>query len=293
MLLVNPLLFIKTAQENNAAIPAFNIHNLETAQAVIEGASEERSPVMIATTPGTLKHAGVSCIANTVKAIAENADIPVALHLDHCSSYDIIVQAIRNGYTSVMIDAAELPYDENVALVKDVVRTAHAVDVAVEAELGRIGGTEDELTVDEKDATLTVPKEAKNFVDATGVDTLAIAIGTAHGMYKGDPKLDFNRLSEIKELVDIPLVLHGASGVPDNSVIEAVERGISKINIATELKIPMAKAIQNCFANNPEENDPRKYLGDGREAVKKVVREKIRLCGSVNLVDKLGAYTCF
>ncbi|GAB6138765.1 class II fructose-1,6-bisphosphate aldolase [Halanaerobaculum tunisiense] len=293
MSLVNPLSFIRKAQENGVAIPAFNIHNMETVQGVIAGAEEEKSPVMIATTPGTLRHAGVSCIANIVKTVAEKANIPVALHLDHCSSYEIIVKAIRNGYTSVMIDAAELPYGENVALVKDVVKVARAAGVTVEAELGRIGGTEDDVTVAEREATLTVPKEAKDFVDATGVDTLAVAIGTAHGVYKGEPKLDFDRLSAIEELVDLPLVLHGASGVPSDSVQEAIKRGICKVNVATELKIPMAEAVQNCFADNPQENDPRKYLGVGREAVKKAVQKKIRMCGSNGLVNKLDEYICY
>ncbi|MTI62009.1 MAG: ketose-bisphosphate aldolase [Firmicutes bacterium] len=293
MSLVNPLYLIKQAQKKGIAIPAFNIHNMETVQGVIEAAVEEKSPVMIATTPGTLRHAGVSCIANIVKTIATEVNIPVALHLDHCSSYGVIVQALRNGYTSVMIDAAELPYEGNVSLVKEVVKMAHAVGVAVEAEIGRIGGTEDDLSVDEREASLTIPAEAKDFMEATGIDTLAIAIGTAHGMYQGEPKLDFNRLSAIKELVEIPLVLHGASGVSDDSVREAIKRGISKVNIATELKIPLARSIQKYFTDNPEGNDPRKYLGLGREAVKKVVKEKIRLCGSNNLSAILEEYKCY
>lgn len=288
MSLVNPLKYIKAAEKFKKAIPAFNIHNLETAQAVVEAAAEENSPVMIATTPGTLRHAGVNCIAEIIKALSETYDIPIALHLDHCNSYEVIIQALRNGYTSVMIDAAELPYEENVKLVKSVVKTAHAVDVAVEAELGRIGGTEDDLTVDEREATLTIPSEAKNFAEETGIDSLAVAIGTAHGVYKGEPKLDFERLAEINKIVDIPLVLHGASGVPGTSVKKSIERGITKVNIATELKIPMAAAIQKYFAENPEANDPRKYLGAGREAVKKVVKEKIRLCGSNELLEEMA-----
>lgn len=288
MSLVNPLKYIKAAQKFKKAIPAFNIHNLETAQAVVEAAAEENSPVMIATTPGTLRHAGVNCISAIVNSLSETYDIPIALHLDHCSSYEIIIQALRNGYTSVMIDAAELPYNENVELVKSVVKTAHAVDVAVEAELGRIGGTEDDLTVDEREATLTMPSEARDFANSTGIDTLAIAIGTAHGVYQGEPKLDFERLTEINNIVDIPLVLHGASGVPAKSVQKSMEKGITKVNIATELKIPMAETIQNYFAENPEANDPRKYLGAGREAVKKVVKEKIRLCGSNQLLEMMA-----
>lgn len=279
MSLVNPLSLIKKAREKKVAIAAFNIHNMETAQGVLEGAAEEKAPVMIATTPGTLRHAGIATIAAIVKTAAEDYDIPVALHLDHCPSYEIIVKAIRNGYTSVMIDSSELPYEENVAMVQDVVKVGHAAGVQVEGELGRIGGTEDDITVDEREAALTVPEEAVDFVEKTGIDTLAISIGTAHGVYQGEPKLDFDRLTAIEKLVDVPLVLHGASGVPDDSVKMAIARGICKVNIATELKIPMAKAVQDFFAENPEGNDPRKYLGAGRDALKEVVKKKIRLCG--------------
>ncbi len=290
MPLVNPLKFIKKAQEKGVAIAAFNVHNLETIQAVVEAAAEERAPVIVQTTPGTLKHAGIEYISACVKVAAELYDIPIALHVDHCPSYKTIVQCIRNGYTSVMIDGSELPYEENVALVKKVVELAHSVGVAVEGELGRIGGAEDGMIVEEREATFTVPEEAKAFVDATGVDTLAVAIGTAHGIYKWEPKLDFKRLSDIRKLVDIPLVLHGASGVDDDSIKRAIAGGICKINIATELKIPMAKAIQEVFRVKPEENDPRNYMGAAKEAVKEVVRRKIRLCGCNALADELEGY---
>ncbi|MFS8500987.1 MAG: class II fructose-bisphosphate aldolase [Caldicoprobacter sp.] len=290
MPLVNPLKFIKKAQEKGVAIAAFNVHNLETIQAVVEAAAEERAPVIVQTTPGTLKHAGIEYISACVKVAAELYDIPIALHVDHCPSYKTIVQCIRNGYTSVMIDGSELPYEENVALVKKVVELAHSVGVAVEGELGRIGGAEDGITVEEREATFTVPEEAKAFVDATGVDTLAVAIGTAHGVYKWEPKLDFKRLSDIRKLVDVPLVLHGASGVDDDSIKRAIAGGICKINIATELKIPMAKAIQAVFQFDPEENDPRNYMGAAKKAVKEVVRRKIRLCGCNGLADELEGY---
>lgn len=285
MALVNPLSFIRAAQQRKVAIAAFNIHNLETIQAVVEGALEERAPVIIQTTPGTVKHAGLPYIAAIVKKASELYDIPIILHVDHCSSYQIIVQCIQNGYTSVMIDGAALPYDQNVELVRKVVEIAHYAGVAVEGEIGRIGGTEDNLTVDEKEAALTIPDEAKRFVNDTGIDTLAVAIGTAHGMYKGEPKLDFERLSDIRKLINIPLVLHGASGVPDSSIRESIARGVCKINIATELKNPMAHAIQDCFKSRPAENDPRSYMGAAKDAVKKVVRQKIRLCGSSGLAD--------
>lgn len=287
MALINPLEFIAAAQKKGVAIAAFNVHNLETVQAVVEAAAEERAPVMIQTTPGTLKHAGIPYIGAIVKTAADLHRIPIALHVDHCSSFQTIIQCIQSGYTSVMIDSSKLAYAENIAMVKKVVEVAKSAGVAVEAELGRIGGTEDQLTVDEREATFTVPEEARDFVEKTGIDTLAIAIGTAHGEYKGEPKLDFQRLTEIHKLVSLPLVLHGASGVPDESVREAIRRGICKINIATELKIPMAKAIQESFAGNPKENDPRNYMGAAKEAVKKVVREKIRLCNASGFADEL------
>jgi len=287
MSLVNPLYFLQKAMEKGIAIAAFNVHNLETIQAVAEGAAEERAPVIIQTTPGTLKHAGIPYIAACVKEAAKLYDIPIALHVDHCPTFETIVKCIQHGYTSVMIDGSHLPYERNVELVRKVVETAHYCGVSVEAELGRIGGTEDALFVDEREAAFTVPSEAKAFVEATGVDFLAIAIGTAHGVYKGEPKLDFPRLSAIKEVVEVPLVLHGASGVPEASVREAIRRGICKVNIATELKIPMADAIKECFRNKPEENDPRNYMGAAKEAVKKAVKEKIRMCMSSGLADEL------
>jgi len=279
MPLVSSLALIQKAKAEKKAIAAFNIHNLETIQAVVEGANELRAPVIIQTTPGTLKHAGVEYIGAIVKKAAELYDIPIALHMDHCPSYDTIVACMRNQYTSVMIDGAHLPYDENVRLVSSVVRMAHAVGVQVEGEIGRISGVEDDLFINEAEAAYTIPEEAVAFVKDTGVDTLAIAIGTAHGMYKGEPKLDFERLSAINGLVDVPLVLHGASGVPDDSVREAIARGIAKVNIATELKNPMADAIKAVFAKNPEENDPRNYMGAAKADVKEMVRNKILLCG--------------
>lgn len=286
MSLVNPLYLIKRAQKKGVAIAAFNVHNLETIQAVVEGAAEERSPVIIQTSMGSLKHMGLSFIEVCVSEAARLYDIPIALHVDHCPSFQTIVQCIQYGYTSVMIDGSKLPYQENVALVKKVVEVGHYAGIAVEGELGRIGGTEDELTIDEREATFTVPEEAASFVEATGIDMLAIAIGTAHGIYQGEPKLDFERMTAIRKLVSLPLVLHGASGVPDESIRRAINGGICKINIATELKIPMAEAIKEIFKKNPKENDPRNYLGAAKIAVKEVVRQKIRLCGCSGLADE-------
>jgi tagatose 1,6-diphosphate aldolase GatY/KbaY len=286
--LVNTLEMMKYAQKNKIAIPAFNIHNLETIQAVVEGAAEENSPVIIQTTPGTVKYAGLEYIAEICKVAADKYDVPIALHVDHCPSYELIVRCVQAGYSSVMIDGAELPYDENVALVSKVVELCHNANISVEGEIGRLGGVEDDMSVDEADAALTIPSEAKQFVEDTGIDSLAIAIGTAHGMYKGVPKLDFPRLTSIEEVVDQPLVLHGASGLQDEQVKEAVKRGICKVNIATELKNPLAATIKTILTENPEQNDPRKYIGVAREEVKKVVINKIRLCGANGHGDKIG-----
>lgn len=285
MPLVSSLELIQKAQAHKKAIAAFNIHNLETIQAVVEGATEMNSPVIIATTPGTLRHAGIENVAAIVKALALKTHIPIALHMDHCPSFDTIVSCIQNGYTSVMIDGAHHDYDENVALVKSVVKMAHAVGVQVEGEIGKIGGVEDDLFVNEADAAFTVPAEAKQFAEDTGIDTIAVAIGTAHGMYKGEPKLDFPRIEKIDGLVDIPLVLHGASGVPDASVKKAIALGMAKVNIATELKNPMVAAIRKSL-EDPNQNDPRNYMGAAKEAVKEVVIRKIRLCGTENFADE-------
>ncbi len=282
MSFVNPIKKIKEAQAEKYAVPAFNIHNLETIQAVVNGAVKKKSPVMIAATPGTLKHAGIKNIASLVKNAAEDNDIPIALHVDHCTSYDVIKSCIECGFTSVMIDASHLPYEENVALTNRVVELAHKAGVCVEAELGKIGGVEDDIKVSAKDAAYTVPEEALDFVKKTNIDTLAIAIGTAHGMYKGKPELDFDRLKKIAEIVDIPLVLHGASGVYAEDVRKAISLGICKVNIATELKIPFADAIKEVFRNKPSENDPRNYMGAGRAAAQKIVEEKIEMCNSAH-----------
>jgi ketose-bisphosphate aldolases len=289
MALINPVSILKIAEKNNSAIASFNIHNLETAAAVAEGAAEENCPVIIQTTPGTLKHSDVEYIAAIAKAASEKYNVPMALHADHFTDYDMIVKVIEAGYSSVMIDAASLPYEENVALVRKVVEFAHARGVAVEGELGKIGGVEDDMfvEVDSRTSSFTDPDEAVDFVERTGIDSLAIAIGTAHGVYKGEPDLDFERLSQIRAKVKIPLVLHGASGVPDRQIRESLKRGISKINIATELKIPMADAIKAEFALRPDETDPRAYMGAAKKAVKAVVREKIRLCGGTNLANKI------
>ena len=271
------------AQREGYAVPAFNIHNMETLQVVAETAMEMKSPVIIAGTPSTIEdYAGPDYIKAMAEVAANKYDIPIAIHLDHFEDVEAIKRDIDIGFKSCMIDASKKPFEENISIVKDVVEYAHRYDAVVEAELGKLGGREDDLVVDEKDAMYTNPDDAADFVDKTNVDSLAIAIGTAHGLYKGEPKLDFERLKEIRSKVSIPLVLHGASDVPDELVKEAISLGICKVNAATDLKIPFADAVKKFFNENSKESDPRKYMTPGKEAMKEIVKHKIEVCGSAN-----------
>lgn len=272
------------AQKENYAVPAFNIHNMETIQVVVETAAEMKSPVILAGTPGTIKYAGGDYIIGIAKVAARKYNIPIAIHLDHFEDVQDIKRYLDLGFKSAMIDASKEAFEKNVEVVKEVVKYAHNLGAVVEAELGRLGGQEDDLSIDEKDAMYTNPKSAKEFVEMTGIDSIAVAIGTAHGLYKGEPKLDFDRLEDIRKLVSIPLVLHGASDVPDEKVRKAIELGICKVNVATDLKIPFANAVKNYFLNHPDANDPRKYMTPGKEAMKAVVMHKIRICGSENRI---------
>ena len=270
------------AQREGYAVPAFNIHNLETVQVVVDTAMEMKSPVILAGTPSTIDYAGGEYIKAIAEVAANKYNIPIAIHLDHFEEFDEIKKYIDNGFKSCMIDASKKPFEENIAIVKDVVEYAHRYDAVVEAELGKLGGREDDLVVDEKDTRYTNPDDAAEFVNKTNVDSLAIAIGTAHGLYKGEPKLDFERLKEIRSKVSIPLVLHGASDVPDELVKEAISLGICKVNVATDLKIPFADAVKKFFNENSKESDPRKYMTPGKEAMKEIVKHKIEVCGSAN-----------
>lgn len=271
------------AQREGYAVPAFNIHNMETLQVVAETAMEMKSPVIIAGTPSTIEdYAGPDYIKAMAEVAANKYDIPIAIHLDHFENVDAIKKDIDIGFRSCMIDASKYEFEKNIEIVKDVVEYAHKFDAVVEAELGKLGGREDDIEVDAKDAMYTNPDDALEFVNRTGVDSLAIAIGTAHGLYKGEPKLDFERLKEIREKVNVPLVLHGASDVPDELVEKAISLGICKVNIATDLKVPFSDAVKEYFKENPKSNDPRKYMTPGKEAMKKIVEHKIRVCGSEN-----------
>lgn len=270
------------AQQEGYAVPAFNIHNLETMQVVIETAFELRSPVIIAGTPGTFKYAGRDYLQALYEVAKNKYDIPIALHLDHHEHFNEIKVSIDLGTQSVMIDASYKSFEENVLAVQEVVNYAKAHDVSVEAELGSLVGREDDYVVEIENAYLTNPQQAKMFVELTGIDSLAVAIGTAHGVYEKEPNLDFERLEAIRKLVTIPLVLHGASGLSVSDVRKCIERGICKVNIATELKMPFASALRKYLVENAEANDPRHYMEPAKRAMKAVVIEKIKMCMSDN-----------
>ncbi|MCU9614406.1 tagatose bisphosphate family class II aldolase [Caldibacillus lycopersici] len=280
--MVNTKDMLLKAQKEKYAVPAFNIHNLETIQVVVEAAAEMRSPVILAGTPGTFSYAGRDYVQAIVETAAQKYNIPIALHLDHHETFEDIKESIDLGTKSAMIDASHFPFEENIKLVQEVVAYAHANGATVEAELGRLGGQEDDLVVDDKDSFFTDPTAAKEYVERTGIDSLAVAIGTAHGMYKSEPKLDFERLAEIQKLVDIPLVLHGASGISVEDVRRSIELGVCKVNIATELKIPFSNALREFLVENEDANDPRKYMAPAKAAMREVVIEKIKMCKSEN-----------
>ncbi len=281
-MLVNTNEMLRHAQENGYAIPAFNIHNLETMQVVVETAAQLKSPVILAATPGTIKYAGGDNLIALAHEMAQHVKIPVTFHLDHHEDVEEIKQWIKAGCRSVMIDASKYPMDQNVEIVRSVVEFAKEYGASVEAELVKLGGQEDDLIVDEADDYLKDPEEAKHFVSQTGVDSLAIAVGTAHGMYKKTPKLDFDRITEIEKIVDVPLVLHGASGVPTEMVQETINRGICKVNVATELKNAFSHSLKAYFVDHPDATDPRYYFKPAKEEMAALVQEKIEMCQSQN-----------
>lgn len=271
---------LEKAEAGNYAVGAFNCNNMEIVQAIIAAAEAEKSPVIMQASQGAIKYAGIDYITAMARVAAEKASVPVALHLDHGTSFEQVMLCIRHGFSSVMIDGSKYPLEENIELTNRVLAVARSVGVSVEAELGKIGGTEDDISVDEKDAFFTDPEEAKYFVDKTGVDSLAVAIGTAHGRYKGEPKLDFDRLEKIRALVKVPIVLHGSSGVPDEAIVKAVQLGVRKVNIDTNIREAFVDKCREVLGANPDEIDPRKVLGPAREAATEIIREKIRVFGS-------------
>lgn len=271
---------LQKAQAGGYAVGAFNCNNMEIVQAIIAAAEAERSPVIMQASQGAIKYAGIEYITALARVAAEGATVPVALHLDHGTSFEQVMLCIRKGFSSVMIDGSKLPFEENIALTKRVIDVARAVGVSVEAELGKIGGTEDDIHVAARDALFTNPDEAKEFVERTGVDALAIAIGTAHGQYKGVPELDFARLEKIRSMVSVPIVLHGSSGVPDEAIIKAISLGVCKVNIDTNIREAFVQAARDVLNKDAKEIDPRKMLGPSREAATEIIREKIRIFGS-------------
>lgn len=268
------------AKKGGYAVGAFNVENMEMVKAVIAAAEELNAPVMLQTTPSTVKYASLEMYAVMVAAEAKKAKVPVCLHLDHGSSYELAVAAMEAGYTSVMIDGSHESFEDNIAVSKKVVEVAKAKGIPVEAELGKVGGKEDDLEADAD--TNTDPVEAKEFVERTGVSSLAIAIGTAHGFYAGTPVLDKVRVSEIKALVEAPLVLHGASGLSEEDVKECVARGMCKVNFATELRVAYTDAVKKLLAEKPDTFDPKKLGVVGMEAVKEIVKSRMLMCGCDN-----------
>lgn len=280
MYLISNREMLNKAQRDGYAVPAFNVHNLETVQVVAETAAKLNSPVIMAGTPGTFSYAGLDFLVSICQEAARRYRLPFALHLDHHEELADIEHKVRTGVRSVMIDASHFNFEQNIDKVSQVVRLCRRFSASVEAELGRLGGQEDDLDVSAADSFFTDPLAAKEFVQRTGIDSLAVAIGSAHGLYQGEPNLDFERLAKIRQQVDIPLVLHGASGIPEAMIKQAIGLGVCKVNVATDLKIAFADAIKGYFATHPKANDPRKYLGPGKAAMQKVVEEKIYICGS-------------
>ena len=279
MALVNTKEMLLDAQKNHYAIGAFNVENMEMMQAVITAAELEKLPVILQTTPSTLKYSDTAVFAAMAEAMAKKASVPVAMHLDHGSSFELCERAAKDGYTSLMIDGSKLPLEENIELAKRVVELAKSFAYAptVEAELGKLGGKEDDLEVKEGEDMCTDPNEAILFVEKSGVDSLAVAIGTAHGFYKGTPKLEFERLAAIRDAVSVPLVLHGSSGVPDEDVKKAITLGVCKVNFATELRVAYTEAARKVIADESV-YDPKKYGEKAREKVIELVRHRMRIC---------------
>jgi fructose-bisphosphate aldolase class II len=307
MPLVTTKEMFKKSMEEHFAIGAFNVNNMEIIQGIVDAAAEENSPVILQASSSAIKYARIGYLKKMVEAALEEHDIPVVLHLDHGPDFETCKMCVDNGFTSVMIDGSKYDFEENVRLTKQVVDYAHAHGVVVEAELGKLAGIEDDVNVAANDAMYTDPMQAKEFVERTGCDSLAIAIGTSHGAYKfkGEAKLRFDILAKVKELIpNTPIVLHGAStvipelvdmcnkyggnipgakGVPDEILHEASLSGVSKINVDTDLRLAMTAQIRKVFIENPEVFDPRKYLAPAREQIKQTVQHKIRdVFGSSN-----------
>lgn len=300
MPLVTSKEFFSKAYKGGYAVGAFNVNNMEIIQGIVEAAMEEKSPVILQVSAGARKYANPIFLRKLAEAAVEYSNLPIVLHLDHGGNFDICKSCIDSGFTSVMIDGSKYPFEENIRVTKEVVEYAHSKGVVVEAELGKLAGVEDAVKVSKKEATYTDPDDAVEFVERTGVDSLAVAIGTSHGAYKfkGEPSLDFERLEIItKKLDGFPLVLHGAStvmpefvakcneyggklpgaqGVPEDMLRKAAKMGVCKINIDTDLRLALTATIREYFVKHPEDFDPRKYLGPARDAIKAMVKHKMK-----------------
>jgi len=274
--------FLPKAKANKFAVGQFNMNNLEFAKAIVEAAMEENSPFIFGVSEGALKYMGIEYTVAIAEAAAKQSGLPIALHLDHGSSFEVAMKCIRAGFSSVMFDGSHYGLEENIELTKQVVKAARAMGVSVEGELGTIGGVEDDISVDEEHASLAKPEEAIRFYEETGVDCLAIAVGTAHGMYKGEPKIHYDIIEKVTAAIPVPVVLHGGSGVPDDAIRQSIKAGVGKINVNTENQVACTNAIREVLAGNANVYDPRKYLTPATTAMKAVVQEKIRLFGSSN-----------
>ena len=307
MLVTTKEMFEKSMKEH-FAIGAFNVNNMEIIQGIVDAAAEEKSPIILQASSSAIKYAKINYLMKMVEAaVEEHPEVPIALHLDHGPDLETCKMCVDSGFTSVMFDGSKYDFEENIRLTKEVVDYAHSHGVVVEAELGKLAGIEDDVNVEAQDAMYTDPMQAKEFVERTGCDSLAIAIGTSHGAYKfkGEAKLRFDILAKIKELIpNTPIVLHGAStvipqlvqmcnkyggnipgakGVPDEILNEASKKGVSKINVDTDLRLAMTAQIRKIFAEDPSSFDPRKYLTPAREEVKNTVKHKIKdVFGSSN-----------
>ncbi len=280
MALVTSKEMLLKAQKEGYAVGAFNVENMEMAQAIISAAEELKAPVMLQTTPSTVKYASAELYLANVAALASKATVPVAMHLDHGSSFEACAQAVRAGYTSIMIDGSKLPLAENIAITKKVVEMCDAMGIPVEGEIGQVGGKEDDLEVE--NAGYTIPAEAVEFERETGLSSMAVGVGTAHGLYAETPVLNTELISELNEKLTVPMVLHGASGLSDEAIRACITRGICKVNFATELRIAYSDGIKETLANDPKTIDPKVYGSAGRAKVKALVANRIKVCGCDN-----------
>lgn len=283
MPLVSMTEMLKKANAEGYAVGQFNLNNLEFTQAILQAAQEENSPVILGVSEGAARYmGGFKTVVAMVKALMEDYSItvPVAIHLDHGSSFESCAKAIHAGFTSVMIDASHHPFEENIETTSKVVELAHFHGVSVEAELGVVGGQEDDVVAE--GVIYADPNECEELVKRTGIDCLAPALGSVHGPYKGEPNLGFKEMEEINNRAGVPLVLHGGTGIPTHDIQKAISFGTAKINVNTENQIASAKAVRETLAAKPEEYDPRKYLGPARDAIKATVIGKMREFGSSN-----------